>query len=80
MTDTADMRSDPCKALDHPRRCWLCAIRLYECMSFVLARDILIIWEREVIHKDLPLPRIKVRELCSRCVRKWNEISESWYL
>lgn len=65
-------------ALDaYPRRCLLCAEKIHLCMGFVLARDILPIMQ--AILEERPLPLIKVRELCGRCVFVWNRIANQVY-
>lgn len=61
-------------ALDHPRRCLFCGVKIFECMGFVLARDALPVMQAAFL--GLPLPRIKVRELCGRCVHIWGRIAE----
>jgi len=61
-------------ALDaHPRRCFMCGAKIFECMGFVLARDILLVWQAMLAKRPLP---IKVRELCWRCVRVWDGFAE----
>jgi hypothetical protein len=65
-------------ALDaHPRRCMFCADKIHLCMGFVLARDILPIMQASL--EGRPLPLIKVRELCGRCVFVWNRIANEDY-
>lgn len=60
-------------ALDaNPRRCFMCGAKIFECMGFVLARDILPILQATVA--ELPIPSIKVRELCGFCVFVWKDI------
>jgi hypothetical protein len=59
--------------MDHPRRCFLCGVRIHLCMGFVLARDIVLIMQSQF--SGQPIPRITVRELCGRCVFAWDEIA-----
>jgi hypothetical protein len=64
-------------ALDaHPRRCMLCGVKIFECMGFVLARDILPIMQAQF--SGMPIPLIKVRELCGCCVLVWNAAAERY--
>ena len=61
-------------ALDaNPRRCLFCAAKIHACMGFVLARDILPVWQ--AMADGRPLPLLKVRELCGRCVIVWDRIA-----
>jgi hypothetical protein len=67
--------SSMCTALDaHPRRCLMCGATIHLCMGFVLARDILLIMQATLA--GLPVPAIKVREFCGRCVLAWDRIVE----
>lgn len=65
-----------CTALDYPRRCCSCGVRISACMGFVLARDMLPVLARLVT--GVPAPLVKVRELCGRCVFVWNAIAEQY--
>lgn len=59
-------------ALDaHPRRCFMCATKIFNCNGFVLARDVLPIMRAAFTGQ--PNPLIKVRELCGKCVFIWGE-------
>jgi hypothetical protein len=51
----------------------MCGAKIFECMGFVLARDILLVWQAMLAKRPLP---IKVRELCWRCVRVWDGFAE----
>jgi len=52
----------------------LCGVRIFECMGFVLARDILPVMRADIAGQ--PRPLMKIRELCGRCVLVWNRIAE----
>jgi hypothetical protein len=60
-------------ALDaHPRHCMFCGVKKFECMGFVLARDMLLIIRAGLNGQPIPL---LPRELCGRCVNVWDRIA-----
>jgi hypothetical protein len=51
----------------------MCGAKIFECMGFALARDVLVAMRAALAGQRSP---IRVRELCGRCELVWGQIVE----
>ena len=61
----------------HPRRCFMCGVKIFNCNGFVLARDLMPIIQ--ALLEKRPSPLVKVRELCGQCIFVWDSFAEKEY-